>query len=293
MITKDMWFGRFEDNELTARYFEICSLVYEGKGEKHHILPRSMWPEYEFCDWNLVNLSVEDHYKVHEILPQVCLQDFDRQNMLFAWNMLNGKVKGLYGSESVERLRQMRIESLRGEGNPMFGTKGALSPNYGKKLDDETKLRNADASRKYSFERYTKDGVLVKTYDRISDVIADGFDKSLVFRATNGSTKSHRGFLWKRIPKLVHPQPKIVSIEEKLKQHKFNRSECQSKWSYVQMTKDGMFLQVFARLRDVVLAGFNRSHVDSCCRDRSKSHKGFKWRKIPKIDLDTPPQPKV
>lgn len=293
MITKEMWLGRFEDNELTANYFEICSVVHEGKGERHHILPRSMWPEYEFCDWNVVNLSVENHYKSHEILPQVCLDDFDRQNMLFAWNMLNGKVKGIYGSESVEVLRQMRIESLRGEGNPMFGTKGSLSPNFGKKRDEETKLRNADAARQYSFECYTKDGLLVKTYSRILDVLEDGFVKNLVFRAANGSTKSHKGFIWKRIPKLVRPSPKIVSIEEKLKRHKFNRSECQSKWSYVQMTKEGAFLQVFARLRDVVLAGFNRSHVDSCCQGRSKSHKGFRWRKIPKIDLDTPTQPEV
>lgn len=282
MITKDMWFGRFEDNELTARYFEICSLTYEGKGEKHHILPRSMWPEYEFCDWNLVNLSVEDHYKVHEILPQVCLQDFDRQNMLFAWNMLNGKVKGLYGSESVERLRQMRIESLRGEGNPMFGTKGALSPNYGKKLDDETKLRNADASRKYSFERYTKDGVLVKTYDRISDVIADGFDKSLVFRATNGSTKSHRGFLWKRIPKLVRPQPKLESVEEKAKRHKLNISEGQTKYSYLQYDLSGKFLKMFLRSRDLVSEGYNNGSVDKCCTGLAKTHRGFQWRRVTK-----------
>lgn len=293
MITKEMWLGRFEDNELTAKYFEICSVVHEGKGERHHILPRSMWPEYEFCSWNLVNLSVEDHYKAHEVLPQICIVDFDRQNMLFGWNMLSGKTKGAYASEVAKELRKMRQDSLRGEGNPMFGTKGSLSPNFGKKIDAETKLRNSDASRKYSFERYTIDGELIKTYNRISDVIADGFNKNLVFRATNGSTKSHGGFIWKRIPKTVQPSPKIVSVEEKLKRHKFNRSECQSKWSYVQMTKEGAFLQVFARLLDVVLAGFNRSHVDSCCQGRSKSHKGFRWRKIPKIDLDTPTQPEV
>lgn len=33
----------------------------------HHILPREEYPEYEFCDWNLISVSLETHRRIlHE-----------------------------------------------------------------------------------------------------------------------------------------------------------------------------------------------------------------------------------
>lgn len=32
----------------------------------HHIFPREQYPEYEWCDWNLISLSNEAHNKMHE-----------------------------------------------------------------------------------------------------------------------------------------------------------------------------------------------------------------------------------
>ena len=39
--------------------------VFEEYSEKHHILPRSTFPEFENAEWNIVNLKYEDHRLVH------------------------------------------------------------------------------------------------------------------------------------------------------------------------------------------------------------------------------------
>ena len=32
----------------------------------HHIYPREDYPEYQWCDWNLISVSVEMHNKLHD-----------------------------------------------------------------------------------------------------------------------------------------------------------------------------------------------------------------------------------
>lgn len=38
--------------------------------ERHHILPKSMFPEYIKCKWNIVNLSYDNHVLAHEYLAR-------------------------------------------------------------------------------------------------------------------------------------------------------------------------------------------------------------------------------
>lgn len=121
MITKDMWEGRFADNELTAKYFEICLRTYTGVGEKHHILPKSMWPEFRSAKWNLVNLSFEDHYEAHILLARICILKADSVKMLHAWNVMsnNGGINLISASEYAE-LKLLRIKAISGENHPMY-----------------------------------------------------------------------------------------------------------------------------------------------------------------------------
>ena len=39
--------------------------VFEEYSERHHILPRRTFPEFENAEWNIVNLKYEDHKLVH------------------------------------------------------------------------------------------------------------------------------------------------------------------------------------------------------------------------------------
>ena len=32
----------------------------------HHIYPRDEYPEYQWCDWNLISVSAESHNKLHD-----------------------------------------------------------------------------------------------------------------------------------------------------------------------------------------------------------------------------------
>ena len=32
----------------------------------HHILPVEFFPEYAFCNWNLISVSIDEHNKLHD-----------------------------------------------------------------------------------------------------------------------------------------------------------------------------------------------------------------------------------
>ena len=58
-----------DDYEHLEKYINFLinydSDIFEEYSEKHHILPRSTFPEFENDDWNVVNLKYEDHRLVH------------------------------------------------------------------------------------------------------------------------------------------------------------------------------------------------------------------------------------
>lgn len=85
----------FEDNAAFREYLHLMLLPDMGdtEFEIHHILPESIFPEYSKCDWNLIKLSLENHYKAHELLPQFTTEQH-RKSMLYAWNMMRGRYKG-------------------------------------------------------------------------------------------------------------------------------------------------------------------------------------------------------
>lgn len=59
----------FEDNKYTKWYMEIVSKECDDEyTEKHHILPRCLFPEYDKCEWNLVKLSARKHFIAHMLL---------------------------------------------------------------------------------------------------------------------------------------------------------------------------------------------------------------------------------
>ena len=112
----------FENNAYYEGYKEIISNAKNNPPEKpfeiHHIVPRSMNgsddPE------NLVAVSIEDHMKLHTLLP-FFTKDKNRENMVYAWNILThyGKLTD-FGEISVLRESFGKIQSARmtGENNP-------------------------------------------------------------------------------------------------------------------------------------------------------------------------------
>ena len=95
--------------------------------------------------------------------------------------------KGRKHPEEVkEKIRQANI----GENNPMFG-KGY------KQVGENNPMFGKTQKNRRPVQQLTKDGVLVKEYDFISDVINYGFFVGNVWSVCNGKSKTYRGFIWK------------------------------------------------------------------------------------------------
>lgn len=98
--------------------------------ENHHILPKSMFPEYaSFKEhpWNKISLPAKQHYISHELLWQA----FRNRSMAYAFwamNIVSTKDQKRYMKISPELYEELRIERARflsetnsGENNPFYG----------------------------------------------------------------------------------------------------------------------------------------------------------------------------
>lgn len=137
ILDKDIWQNFFEDTPLTLEYMELCSKPFtDGKGERHHIIPRSICPSLIKESWNLVHLSYQDHYRAHEILPRICLNTTHTFKMLHAWHfMCNRPGISVSSSEEFARLRDN------------FSSKLSES-RKGMKFSDATKLKMSHSNKK-------------------------------------------------------------------------------------------------------------------------------------------------
>ncbi|AUR82997.1 coil containing protein [Vibrio phage 1.031.O._10N.261.46.F8] len=145
-----------------------------GLGAWHHILPRSLFPEYddwECCKWNWVYLTHKEHFVAHHLLYEI----YDRKG-----SMAQAFHRMIYGSTTrgtkyniaqiknwrvtrpgpkSDNWRASRSRTVAGEGNPNFGLSmsqeqkdkishtlkgkmaGELHPMYGKSHSEETKQK--------------------------------------------------------------------------------------------------------------------------------------------------------
>lgn len=98
----------FSCSKDSEEYFMITSKSYSGKGESHHILPVSIYPQYSKSSWNIVNLKMSDHYRVHELLPYI-VQPEHKKKMAYAWKMMCGRTKG----EFIDANRYEELKTIR------------------------------------------------------------------------------------------------------------------------------------------------------------------------------------
>ena len=98
---------RFGNSQFLDRYIELCSVDEESKHEKHHILPRSIFPEYIKNLDNIVRLSPYNHFVAHYLLAHLTK---DRR-MVFALNQMNRiKNSGVLTTKQLEESASMYAE---------------------------------------------------------------------------------------------------------------------------------------------------------------------------------------
>jgi group I intron endonuclease len=85
-----------------------------------------------------------------------------------------------------EKIRQANV----GENNPAYGMgdrqRGDKNPMYGK-----------PSSKRKPIQQFTKEGVFIKEYEFLSQVMDNGFNASNVCTVANGRLKSTGGFIWR------------------------------------------------------------------------------------------------
>lgn len=54
--------------KLYISMIRIFTSLSNGGGDKHHILPTSIWPKYKSCQWNLIPISWGYHIALHAVL---------------------------------------------------------------------------------------------------------------------------------------------------------------------------------------------------------------------------------
>ena len=90
------------DAERSDTYYEI-----------HHILPRSLFPEYEYEPTNLVKLKLYDHFVAHYIIAKT-----KNKKMLYAFNMMN-RAKSIMNEHELDKAAKM-YEELKADFVELF-----------------------------------------------------------------------------------------------------------------------------------------------------------------------------
>lgn len=79
----------FIHNNFYRQMHDIIKAAYgrpriKFKTAEHHIVPKSFDPSLEFEPWNIVNLTHQEHYEVHQLLPHCVPEGLDQEKMIVA-----------------------------------------------------------------------------------------------------------------------------------------------------------------------------------------------------------------
>ena len=159
------------------------------------------------------------------------IKQYNLTDRRYGYNMTDGG-EGICGYEfSAEQRQRMRANNS-GQKNPCYGRTGSLHPMYGRRGKDnpnygrvateeqrrhmsESRLgiqfseqyllhmrqsakRGKDAPNSRSVAMYNADGVLVQTFDTITDAAQSvGADRSNIVACCRGKIKKSKGYIWR------------------------------------------------------------------------------------------------
>lgn len=134
--------------------YELIDSMYS---EKHHILPRSTFPEFKDESWNIIELNYEDHRKVH-------LWIFKAINIRSYQKPLNFMMKEYKNSKEISKAAKKGWENLKAD-EEKYSEFCKKKSTYMKGLSSEEQRRRANIFWKnISDERYLKFCNNVKLY---------------------------------------------------------------------------------------------------------------------------------
>lgn len=113
------------------------------------------------------------------------------------------------------------------------------------------------------------------------------YDKSIGYNKTYGgggcrATKETKKKMSESQKGRIIPEETKKKMSESRKgekSHRYNKFGVKHNSSIpiIQLTLDGELVEVYGSSHEAKRNGFTQQHISGCCKDKSKTHKGYKW----------------
>jgi hypothetical protein len=174
----------FKENKYLNWYLNLISKEYNGKHiEKHHILPKSLFPEYIKSPWNLVKLDYRAHFIAHILLPKIVKEIEHERKMLCAIKFFktSNVNKKKFNSRLYEMSRKKHIEiGLSEEHKRKISEKIRSLDIPHPPMTEESKQKMRESKKKSYVLKYwmNKDGKQTKVLpDEVDKYISNGWKR--------------------------------------------------------------------------------------------------------------------
>lgn len=161
-------------------YRHYCALIQKRKVqlltkdcEKHHIQPKSICPEKQYCKENIVNLSYKQHFVAHHLLYRHYKSIGDAQKtkkMALAWHRMCKNRDGIHVTMIQFERAKRALSEVNKNNKTWLGRKhtqetkkklsqskrGAKNPMYGKHLSQEAKKKLSQAKSGQKHHQFGK-----------------------------------------------------------------------------------------------------------------------------------------
>ena len=139
-----------------VKILEHCVKTQYSEGEKHHILPKSWFPEYSKEKLNIIRIPSRLHFLIHHLMHKAFPKD---KSMYTAfWNMTHFKKSNRITSKQYSALRILHSENLKlnnpAKNGVMDKFKGDNNPT--KRLEVREKISKAKKGHIVSNEQREK-----------------------------------------------------------------------------------------------------------------------------------------
>lgn len=139
----------------------------EGKFEKHHIIPKCFYKkkglEIDNSSSNLVNLTLEEHKKVHQ-LAYLCAKEIVKSSLDYAQRMMNKRtLSGIKHSEETKEKISKAKKGKKGRPHPHKG--GFQSDKKRRKMSEIVKSLYKDGKKNMSGENNPNYGIHFSWYN--------------------------------------------------------------------------------------------------------------------------------
>ncbi|AYJ73625.1 hypothetical protein BRM13314_00172 [Salmonella phage BRM 13314] len=149
------------------KYLSLISSFshYQGVGEKHHILPVALFPEYATEYENIVKLPHRVHYIAHVCLA-LALPGSCMVNAIMILKRLDSRVNSHLFAKMRKRFAERLSVVNAGENNPM----------YGKKRSQKAKKKTSESLRNFYKSKRKEDPDLKEFFSERNSKIKRGKD---------------------------------------------------------------------------------------------------------------------